>query len=209
MFNIGSDACDVFKAHVSWMPACCSHHMCGFTHPPAWTPCAHAAVTWLYATSWLASQPTAADHVLSGCILIGQQLTELHMCSVAAYLLHAVCSYWTPSNIIATLKLFCGLTSVLLLPNIFWYLLVSSGIFWQISHVIWVLILYQISIPDLQRFVAFMDLLYADETSNSRQTWFSDFIRILRTFFSDFLHCCVESFATIFGWSHCFMSHVS
>ena len=142
--------------------------------------------------------------MLSGCILIGQWLTELHMCSVAACLLYAVCSYMEHHRIyIATLELFCVLTSVQLLTNIFCHLLVF--IFWQISHVIWATDF----VPDLWQFAAFMNLPYADETAVACQTLFSDLIWILRTFFSDFLRYCVESFGTIFGWWLCFMSPMS
>ena len=60
------------------------------------------------------------------------------MCSVTACLLHAVHCYMEHHRIyIATLKLFCVLTSVQLLMNIFC----------------------------IYEFVAFMNLLYADETS--------------------------------------------
>ena len=60
------------------------------------------------------------------------------------------------------------------------------------------LILYQISIPDLQQFAAFMNLPYADETSGSMPNLIFQSYMDPKDIFSDIL-CCVESFGTIFG----------
>ena len=156
-----------------------AHTTCvGFTHLAAWTPCAHLAITWWYTASWLASQPTAADHVLSGCNLIGQSTNCSWPC---AQWLPICCMLFAPTwntiwICISTLELFCVLTSVQPLTNIFchllvyifWYLLTFSGIFWWVltCHMVY-WILYQISLQDLWQFAAFMNLPYVDATSGS------------------------------------------
>ena len=59
--------------------------------------------------------------------------------------------------------------------------------------------LYQISIPDLWHFAASMNLLYADKTSSNMLNLIFATHMHPKDIFGDFLHCCVESFDTMFG----------
>ena len=182
-------------------PACCSHHMCG-VHTPGYmdsmclcgchmvvcyilvgqpTHCSWPCAQWLH-PDWPVTHRAA--HVLSGCLS-----------AACCLLLHGtLLNIYSNIGIILCFD-FCATSDKYLLP--------SSGKF---THVIWVTDFVQYFNT---RFVAFMNLPYADETSGSVPN------RIFRSYidpkdiFSDILRCCVESFETIFGWSNCFMSPMS